>query len=57
MKDLDPSSIELETLSKSFTYEKIARELDESDNIDEIRDAAKCFVKLYLKTTEAMRGL
>ena len=57
MKDLDPSSIDLETLSKSFQYEKISRELDECDNIDEIRDAAKCFVKLYLKTTEAMRGL
>ena len=55
--NLDPGSIKIETLSKSFQYEKMARELDECDNIDELRDAAKCFLKLYLKTTETIKHL
>ena len=55
--NLDPGSIKIETLSKSFQYETMARELDECDNIDELRDAAKCFLKLYLKTTETIKHL
>ena len=53
---LDPESIKLTSLAKSFEYEKIARELDECDSADELRDAAKCFLKLYMKTTETVRG-
>ena len=53
---LDPGSIVIENLSKSFEYERIARELDECDNIEEIRDTAKCFLKLYMKTIETIRG-
>ena len=54
---LDPGSIELKSLSKNFEYEKIARELDECDDLNELRDCAKCFLKLYMKTTETMRHL
>ena len=50
---LDPSKIELTSLAKSFEYERIARELDECDDTEELRDAAKCFLKLYMKTTES----
>ena len=55
--NLDPGTIKIDTLSKSFQYEKMARELDECDDIDELRDAAKCFLKLYMKTTESIRHL
>ena len=54
---LDPDTIKIETLSKSFQYEKMARELDECDDKDDLRIAAKCFLKLYLKTTETIKHL
>ena len=54
---LDPNLIKIETLSKSFQYEKMARELDECDDPDDLRTAAKCFLKLYLKTTETIKHL
>ena len=53
---LNPDSITLNSLSKSFEYERIARELDDCDDADELRDAAKCFLKLYMKTTETVKG-
>ena len=52
---LDPDSITLTSLAKSFEYEKIAREMDECDDVSELRDAAKCFLKLYMKTMETMK--
>ena len=54
---LDPDTIKLTSLAKSFEYEKIAREMDECDNVDELRDAAKCFLKLYMKSQETFKGL
>ena len=51
--DLDPNKITLDSLAKTFEYEKISRELDGCDDPDELRDAAKCFLKLYMKTTES----
>ena len=54
---LDPNSISIDSLSKSFEYERLSRELDECDNVDQLRETAKCFLKLYMKTTEALRGL
>ena len=50
---LDPDSITINSLTKSFEYERIARELDDCDDPNELRDAAKCFLKLYMKTTES----
>ena len=52
----DPESIQIESLSKSFEYERIARELDECKDPEDLRLAAKCFLKLYMKTTETVRG-
>ena len=54
---LNPDLISLKSLAKSFEYEKIARELDECGDVKELRDAAKCFLKLYMKTTETFGGL
>ena len=54
---LDPNSINIDSLAKSFEYERLSRELDECDNVDQLRETAKCFLKLYMKTTEALRGL
>ena len=52
--DLNPNDIELETMNKSFAYEKMARDIDEIGDINALRDLAKCYVKLYFKQQEVV---
>ena len=54
MKDLDPSSITLVTPSKSFAYEKMSRDIDECDDIVVLKEALRCYVKLYFKQQETI---
>jgi hypothetical protein len=54
---MDPNSIELENLSKSFEYFKVASEIDNLSNIDQVRQVAKCYYKLYLKQQEVVSNL
>jgi hypothetical protein len=51
---MDPDSIELSNLSKSFEYTKLASEIDSCDDRDTLRNVAKSFVKLYFKQQETM---
>tara|TARA_A100001515_G_scaffold131328_1_gene119041 strand:- start:281 stop:457 length:177 start_codon:yes stop_codon:yes gene_type:complete len=51
---MDPDSIELSNLSKSFEYTKMATELDRCDDRDELRNVAKAYLKLYLKQQEVV---
>ena len=51
---LDPETVKLSTLNKQFEYEKIARELDECEDVELMRRAAKCFLKLQLKHLETL---
>mgnify|MGYP003133537086 CR=1 FL=1 len=51
---MDPNDIELSNLSKSFAYQKLASEIDECDDRDELRNIAKSFIKLYYKQQETM---
>jgi len=51
---MNPEDIELEDLSKIFEYEKISREIDTCENIEQIKDIAKSFVKLHLKQQEVI---
>mgnify|MGYP003141714880 CR=1 FL=1 len=55
MTRLDPGEITLTSLAKTFEYEKIARELDSCDDVEELRNAAKCFLKLCMKTQETVK--
>lgn len=48
----NPNEIELNDLTKVFEYERMSREIDECDDIEEIKLAAKCYIKLYLSTIE-----
>jgi hypothetical protein len=50
MIDLD--LVELENFSKMFEYEKLARDIDSIENIEEAKHIAKAFVKLYFKQQE-----
>ena len=51
---MNPNDIELNNLSKSFAYQKLASGIDSCDDCDELRNIAKSFVKLYYKQQETM---
>jgi len=51
---MDPDKITLDCLTKNFEYERISRELDTCENIEQVKNIAKSFVKLYLKQQEVM---
>jgi len=51
---MDPNDIELKNLSKSFAYQKLATQIDECDDRDELRNIAKSFIKLYYKQQETI---
>lgn len=53
---MKPKEIELDTISKLFEYEKHSRFIDELE-IDELRDFAKIYCKLYLKQQEVISSL
>jgi hypothetical protein len=52
---MDPDKIELESMNKMFEYEKYSRLIDELD-IDELKNFAKSYVKLYLKQQEVIKN-
>jgi len=54
---MDPDQIELENLTKSFEYFKIAAEIDSVDSIQDLRNLAKSYAKLYFKQQEVVTGL
>ena len=54
---MDPDKIELENLSKSFEYFKVSSEIDSLDDIEKLKDVAKCYYKLYLKQQEVIANL
>ena len=54
---MDPNKIELENLSKSFEYYKVASEIDSIDNIEHLKNIAKSYYKLYLKQQEVIASM
>ncbi len=54
---MDPNKIVLENLTKNFEYERIAREIDSCENIEQVKNIAKSYVKLHLKYQETLAGL
>ena len=54
---MDPSEISLQTPSKSFEYEKISRDIDKVEDIEELRNMLKSYVKLYFKQQETIKML
>ena len=51
---MDPDTIELNNLTKSFEYTKLASEIDSCDDRDQLRNIAKSFIKLYYKQQETI---
>lgn len=54
---MDPNSIDLSSLTKSFEYVKFSNEIDIINDIDTIKTLAKCYFKLYLKQQEVVASL
>ena len=54
---MDPDKIELENLSKSFEYFKHAAEIDTINDVEDLKNLAKSYFKLYLKQQEVISSL
>jgi hypothetical protein len=54
---MNPNKITLDNIDKMFEYEKISREIDSISDIEQIKDIAKSYVKLYFKQQEVIAGL
>ena len=53
----DPNKIDLNSFTKSFEYEKLSRDIDSIDDIESIKNIAKCYIKLYFKQQEVLLDL
>lgn len=51
---MDPDKINLEDLSKSFEYYKVASEIDVIESVEDLRNIAKSYIKLYFKQQEVI---
>ena len=54
---MDPDKVELENLTKSFEYYKVCSEIDNIDDIENLRNVAKSYFKLYLKQQDVIAQL
>ena len=57
MSQFDPAEIVLQSTAKMFEYEKLSRQIKECDDIDVLRDMARCWIKLYMKQQETMKTI
>jgi hypothetical protein len=48
----NPDDILLTNPSKMFEYEKMARQIDECENVEELQISLKSMLKLYMKQQE-----
>ena len=54
---MNPNNIILEDLSKSFEYMKACLEIDSIEDIEQVKNIAKAYMKLYLKQQEVVKDL
>jgi len=54
---MNPDDIQLDNLSKSFEYFKISLEIDSIEEIEQVKNIAKSYYKLYLKQQEVITNL
>lgn len=54
---MNPDKIQLENLSKNFEYAKASIEIDSVDDLDDLRNIAKSYMKLYMKQQEVLSEL
>jgi hypothetical protein len=54
---MDPSKIEINSISKLFEYEKISREIENCEDIQLLKNISKSYVKLYFAQQECLTEL
>lgn len=54
---MEPDSLELQSISKLFEYERISREIENCSDLDELKNLCKCYVKLYFSLEEMVQNL
>lgn len=54
---MNPNTINLKTLSFSFECERLSRDIDSLNNIEDVKDLAKYFMKLYFYQQETISSL
>ena len=54
---MNPDDIQLASVAKSFEYEKLAREVDTIDDIEDLKKMLKSYIKLYLKQKETFSSI
>ena len=51
---MNPDEVTLENLTKSFEYVKFSNQIDTINDVEDLRNLAKCYFKLYLKQQEVL---
>ena len=54
---MDPSEIQLDSTAKMFEYEKLSREIETCNDIEQLKQMTRSFIKLYLKHQEVTVNL
>lgn len=51
---MNPQNITLESLNLNFEYEKLSRDIDTLNDINDVKNLAKYFMKLYFYQQETI---
>lgn len=54
---MDPDSIKLDDLSKNFEYAKACIEIDSVEDVEQLKNISKAYMKLYMKQQEVLSDL
>jgi len=54
---MNPNNITLESLNLNFEYEKLSREIDTLDDLDDVKNLAKYFMKMNFLQKEIVSKL
>jgi hemerythrin len=54
---MNPEEIELTNLAKIFEYEKLSREVDSCNDLNQLKDIAKSYIKLHFKFQETLTSM
>lgn len=54
---MNPETITLDSLSLNFEYERLSREIDSLNNINDVKNLSKYFVKLLFAQKEVLTKL
>lgn len=54
---MNHEDLKLTSISKLFEFEKISREIENCNDVEQLKNICKCFAKLYFSMEEMMQDL